>query len=177
MNKQLRAAVVALAALGLAPAANATVVEGIQLSSGDWFDHFEGEATSSGAGQVDLFAFNLDVASTFTTALLTSAANPKQDLEFESVDLDGVHFFSITNGFLSKAELNPVALAAGDHVLRVKYSSTAAKVTYAGDITINPVVEVPAPTSWAVMFAGIGGLGFTMRRRMQTAKTTRVAFA
>lgn len=176
MNKQLRAAAVALAALGLAPAANATVVEGIQLSSGDWFDHFEGESTSTGAGQIDLFTFNLDVASSFTTALLTSVANPKQDLEFESVDLDGVHFFTITNGFLSKAELNPVALAAGDHVLRVKYSSTAAKVTYAGDITIDPV-EVPAPTSWAVMFAGIGGLGFTMRRRMQTAKATRVAFA
>lgn len=88
------------------------------------------------------------------------------------MDIDGVHVFTITNGFFSEATLLPVTLAAGNHVMRVQYSSTAAGVTYSGNIAINPVA-VPEPASWMVMLVGLGALGMVTRRRVQA----RVTFA
>jgi|GEM_PF-3014047 len=171
MKKQLVAAAAVIAALGLAPAANATVVEGIQLPAGDFFDHFEGESSKAGTGQVDLFNFTV-TGNWIAGVLLTSVSNGIDDLEFEAVDLDGVAF-QLANGIFSMAGIESVPLADGAHTLRVQYKSSAGKVTYAGDIALDPV-PVPAPASWAVMLAAIGGLGFTMRRR---AIAVRAAFA
>jgi hypothetical protein len=173
MNKFILAATTAIAALGLAPSAQATVVEGIQLASWDPFDHFEGEAATAGASLTDTFHFSLDVDSYFTTALLSSVSGPQGNIDFISVDLDGVFFASsIVNGaFSSTAEIIGVFLTAGNHTLNVNYSSTKPKVTYSGNISIAPV---PEPASWAMMVAGVAVIGVAMRRRTQT---TRIAFA
>lgn len=172
MSKKLCAAVAALAAVAFAPAANATVVEGIQLPAGDYFDHFEGESTTSGSGQFDAFSFTI-AEDSIANILLTSTANATNDLDFEAVDIDGIYSFSLSNGFFSSASFTGASLAAGSHTLNVKYKSTTSKVTYAGDISLAPV-PVPAPASWAVMLAGIGGLGMVMRRRVAVA---RIAYA
>lgn len=172
MKKAILAATAAVAALGLAPSANATVVEGIQLASWDPFDHFEGEAASAGALLSDSFAFTLDVDSYFTTALLGSVSGPQGNIDFISVDLDGVFFGTVSNGaFFSTAEIVGAFLTAGAHTLNISYSSTKAAVTYSGDISIAPV---PEPTTWAMMVAGIAAVGVAMRRRSQNA---RVAFS
>lgn len=171
MNKAILAAAAAIAALGLAPAANATVVEGITLSSSKVFDHFEGKSASAGLGLTDSFAFTLDVDSFFTSAILNSVAGAGGDLDFVSVDFDGVHAFGVVNGFFDLAAVAGVYLAAGAHTLNVTYNATAANVTYSGDISISPV---PEPATWAMMVAGIAAVGMTMRRRSHTA---RVAFS
>lgn len=172
MKKTILAATAAIAALGLAPAANATVTEGITVSSSNLFDTFAGKAASAGAGLSDSFAFVLDVASYFTTSNIGSTATPLGDLDFVSVDIDGVHFFTISNsGITSEGNLGPIYLAAGAHTLNVVYNSTAANVTYSGDIAVTPV---PEPTTWAMMVAGIAAVGMTMRRRSQNV---RVAFS
>lgn len=169
MRGYLLAASAALAAVAIAPAANATVSEGIQLSSTKVFDHFEGKAATAGNGLTDIFTFSLDEASVFTSSLLHSVASPSGDLEFVSVDFDGVHFFDLVNGFFSDASIAFVPLAAGDHTLNVTYNSTKAGVTYSGDISIVPV---PEPATWGLMLIGIGAVGLTMRRRLQLAKTS-----
>lgn len=173
MKKAILAASAAIAALGLAPAANATVVEGIQLSSDHPFDHFEGKAAKAGNGLTDTFTFSLDVASVFTSAFLGSVAGglpPKFDeINFVSVDFDGVHFFDIVNGYFDSATTSGVYLAAGDHTLNLTYNSTKAGITYSGDISVTPV---PEPATWALMVAGIAAVGMTMRRRAKA-----VAFA
>jgi hypothetical protein len=172
MKKVILAATAAVAALGLAPAANATVVEGIQLSSFDPFDHFEAEAASASALLSDAFAFSLDVDSYFTTVFVGSASGPLGNIDFISIDLDGVAIGSVSNGaFFSTAEIVGAFLTAGNHVLNISYSSSKPKVTYSGDITIAPV---PEPTTWAMMVAGIAAVGVAMRRRSQNA---RVAFS
>lgn len=173
MKKAILAATAAVAALGMAPSANATVVEGIQLASWDPFDHFEGEATAAGSGLTDTFSFFLDVASYFTSADLSSTAGAAGDLDFVTVDIDGVHSFGVTNnlgGVFDFALISGVYLAAGNHTLNVTYNSTAPKVTYSGNITISPV---PEPATWAMMVAGVAAVGMTMRRR----STARVAFS
>lgn len=174
MKKVILAATAAVAALGMAPAANATVVEGIQLASWDPFDHFEGEAATAGNGLSDTFHFSLDVASYFTSAILGSTAGAGGNLDFVTVDIDGVHQFAITNdlgGIFDIANVAGVYLSAGAHTLNVYYNSTASGVTYSGDISISPV---PEPATWAMMVAGVAAVGFAMRRRSQTA---RVAFS
>jgi hypothetical protein len=171
MKKLILAATAAIAALGLAPSANATVVEGIQLASWDPFDHFEGEAASAGALLSDSFTFSLDVDSYFTTALLGSVSGPLGDIDFISLDLDGLFFGTVSNGAIfSTAEIIGVFLTAGAHSLNVTYSSTEPEVTYSGNIAITPV---PEPATWAIMVAGIAVVGVAMRRRSQNA---RIAF-
>ncbi len=169
MKKTILAATAAIAALGLAPAANATVVEGIQLSTSKVFDHFEGKASASGL-QSDVFSFTLDVASYFTSAKLSSVQG-LGNIDFTAVNLDGIYNFVVTNGFFDTAEIAGVYLSAGTHNLNVSYTSSGADVTYSGDIAIAPV---PEPTTWAMMVAGIAAVGMTMRRRSQNV---RVAFS
>ncbi len=169
MRGHFFAASTALAVVLIAPAAHATVSEGIQLSSTRLFDHFEGKAATAGNGLSDTFTLSLDEASVFTSAFLHSIASPTGDLDFVSVNFDGVHFFDLVNGFFSDASIALVPLAAGDHTLNVTYNSTKAGVTYSGDISIVPV---PEPATWGLMLIGIGAVGVTMRHRMQRAKVS-----
>ena len=169
MNKFAVAALAALAAASVTPAAHASVVEGIQLSSSQVFDHFEGIADAAGNGS-DSFSFSLDVDSVFTSSILSSVGSPLADLEFMTVDFDGVHAFTVTNGFFSGATISGVQLAAGAPTLNVKYGSTAAGVTYSGNIAIAPATPVPEPATWALMLVGIGAAGYTYRRRVTKAR-------
>lgn len=176
MKKAIFAAAAAIAALGFAPAANATVVEGITLSASTLFDHFEGKSASAGVGLTDKFTFTLDVASSFTSAFIGSVAGglkpPFDQIDFTSVDIDGVHIFDIANGFFDSASLTGAVLAAGDHTLTLVYNSTKAGITYSGDISISPAAPVPEPATWAMMVAGIAAVGVTLRRRSLTGRVS-----
>ncbi|TNE43730.1 MAG: PEP-CTERM sorting domain-containing protein [Sphingomonadales bacterium] len=172
MKKSVLAASAVMLATIMAPAANAAVVDGIDLSS-SVSDSFGGIV---GAGSFsDAFTFTLNEASALTSASITNILvelTGLGDIDFTSVDFDGNTFFNITNNFdnsMDLAYISGVPLAAGDHTLTVQ-GIAYGTASYGGNITISPV---PEPATWAMMIAGIAAVGFAMRRRKQT---TRVVF-
>lgn len=172
MKKSVLAASAVMLATVMAPAANAAVVDGIDLTS-SVTDSFGGVVTAGSFS--DAFTFTLNEASALTSASITNILvqlTGLGDIDFTSVDFDGNNFFSISNnlgGVTDLAYISGVPLAAGSHTLTVQGFAYGA-ASYGGNITISPV---PEPATWAMMIAGIAAVGFAMRRRNQT---TRVAF-
>lgn len=170
MNRLVLAASAALATVAMAPAANATVVDPINLS---------GKTTDALSGVVpaglfsDVFAFTLATDSTLTSSAITSILTilgGAGDLDFSSVTFDGSIPFSITNnmgGYTDLASISGVFLAAGAHTLTVSGIAHGA-ASYGGNINITPV---PEPAAWSLMIAGIAAGGLTMRLRARKART------
>ncbi|WP_148276618.1 FxDxF family PEP-CTERM protein [Sphingobium sp. SYK-6] len=175
MKKVVFAAAAAMAALGLAPAANAAVVDPIDLSGGKVTDAFTGEV--AGAGDfVDTFDFFLDTPSALTSSSITSILTTLKgagDIDFTKVSFNGTILFDIYNNQFGGVDLATVAgvwLGAGAHTLVVEGTAFGA-ASYGGNINVSPV---PEPATWAMMVAGIAAVGMTMRRR---ARNVRVAFS
>lgn len=132
-----------------------------------------------GAGDpiTDRFIFVVPQTGFGSGALTTSG------VKFDTVDLD---FLSVSiNGVLATltstdiGNVNFEAAFAGvpifigvKNVLEVTYKSRG-DGSYGGNLAFVPV---PEPTTWALMLAGFGAIGFGMRRRNKPQPKVRFAF-
>ena len=120
---------------------------------------------------------------TFTTSGLNDAssfvgtitlANGKKDIDFSSIDLDGVFFFTKTSGDPAERwDLFSAVIGAGTHAINVHGTVVTTgplrnAASYAGTLNLSPIAA-PEPASWALMIMGFGGVGAVIRSRRRAA--------
>jgi hypothetical protein len=120
----------------------------------------------------DTLTFTLTTASTFNGSV-TSVLNGSQDVDFTSISLSGPGgVFAFTGLLGDPVELWAVpaggfALSAGLYTLTLTGTNSAAMGTYAGNLAVSPV---PEPATYALLAAGLLGVGVTLRRRGQQGR-------
>ena len=135
-------------------------------------DTFDGSSGNFGHSAIkssfaDQYDFSNANAGTYDITLSTAS----KGISFSSItfDNDPVNFLFNLNGTRYYG-LTDVAVNAGTQLLDVAGSFAGAKGTtgsYDGTVAFT-VSAAPEPSTWLLMFAGIGGIGLMMRR----AKTT-----
>jgi hypothetical protein len=159
--------VAAAAALAVGSVGAFATTTSIDVSSGSagFFN------TPPAGGFSDTFNFTLSTAATFT-GIVTSVVNGGQDVDLSSVTLSG------PSGLFSFAQINSdpfeiwtlpttTLLTPGSYSLTVLGVNSAAIGTYSGDIALS--AAVPEPSSYALMLAGAGVIGFVAVRRRTRA--------
>jgi len=176
MRKTLLAAAAAVAVLGLAPAANASVSIDCPGFTGQGYCTFsEGDGTGTFAdsfptSQAFDDSFTLTLTSTYELSITaTNTADVGGPISFSSAELLDSSMNSLGT-ILFGAVPNTFTLDAGTYTLHFAGAATAS-ASYSGTIDI---AAVPEPATWAMMVAGIAAVGVAMRRR---AQNVRVAFS
>jgi len=154
----------AAAALALACASSQAADLGtLNLSSGS---NFFGNTPIAGSF-TDTLTFTLTTLST-ANASITAVVNGGQDVDFTSIVLTG------PGGPFNMTLLNPdpvevwatpaagFQLAAGTYTLTLTGTNSAAIGSYAGNFAVT---AVPEPQTLALTLAGLGAVGFLLRRR------------
>lgn len=122
--------------------------------------------TPVAGGFSDVYTFTVTQASSFI-ASFTSVVNGGQDVDFTSFSLSG------PSGTFFGAQLlpDPVEvyslsvgnIAAGSYQLTVTGTNSAAIGSYGGSVAV--AAAVPEPQTYALLLAGLVGIGFVVRRR------------
>ena len=175
----------AVAAIAMAPAANAAQTITITGSSGFFGDDsvqagtstvsttgFPGVQTGTGAGTTGgagsfTRIFNFFTPQGFNLASITAqniASSTLTNLDFSSVTLNGVSF-AITNGAVDSASLFNQALIAGANNVLTLTGTTGGDAALSGNLSFAAVSAVPEPATWAFMLVGFGAVGYSMRKR------------
>lgn len=113
----------------------------------------------------DIYTFTLPVATTLT-GIVTSVVSGGQDIDFTTLTLTG------PSGPLSFAQTNAdpfeiwtistAVLSAGAYTLTLIGTNSAAIGTYSGNLA---VAAIPEAGTYGMMLAGLGLVGFLVRRR------------
>ncbi len=109
-----------------------------------------------GTGIVDGSAINqFKIGATANSIVFTSATLNGIPLDIVPGTLGGYNFITVlTNVDIFSSGVNTLVLSG----------TSGANATYSGLVNFT-VAPVPEPTTWAMMIAGIGIVGFAMRRR------------
>jgi len=176
MNKILLAASAAVAALGMTPAANASVSLTCPSSSGLGYCTFDevngtgnfGDSFASAQSFSDTFTliltqdYQLSITATNTAATGGPITFTVSDLLDSSMtSLGTIAFGAVPTTFM---------LTAGTYHLHF-VGNAIKSASYSGTIDISPI---PEPATWTMMVGGIAAVGVAMRRR---ARNVRVAFS
>ena len=133
----------------------------IDLSSGS-----AGFVNTPPAGSfVDVYTFTLTTATTLT-GIVSSALNGGQDVDFTSLVITGpsgpASFSLINPDPFEIWTISTGVLNAGAYTLTLTGTNTVSTGTYSGNIAI---AAVPEPRTYAMMLAGLVGIGFMYLRR------------
>lgn len=177
MFKKLALAAVSAAALSAAPAYAAPTITFLSTVGGPNFDQFIITGLTPGASFNVSGAFaNVEgytlVAADFTTTVIgTSDSN----IDVVSATLNGVNFagnYLSADPSTETGNVGPLgALLVGNNLNFQGVAGKGNENTIAGNLRW---ASVPEPSTWLMMMAGFGALGFALRR--QKAATRRVNF-
>lgn len=159
MRKFLVALGVATATIAMAaPASAATFFLNINPTIDS---QFFGNSSSTKGSISDVFSFTVPqgIVSTFVGSIALSSS---LDVVLSKVTFDGTPISKISTGVQELWTLNDTPISAGTHSLAVTGSWGKKGGSYAG--TVN-FAAVPEPAAWAMMIAGFGFVGASMRRR------------
>lgn len=177
-KKALFAAAAAGTALVAMPASAATLVGNINLNIGNCATVCSGTfSNAAGTPSFDDY-FTVNFPNMGTAASQVGEITVAGNVNFSSVYLQAAgggtqYNFTITNGNPSQARLLPVGpLASGNYNLFIAGTNTVAGNAYSGTITL---AAVPEPAAWALFILGFGLVGGAMRRRSQTARSTKAS--
>jgi len=176
MNKTLLAAAAAVAVLGMAPAANASVSIACPGTSSlgyctfdevNWTGNF-GNSFPDAQSFLDTFTLTL-TADYQLSITMTNTAATGGPIDFTTAELLDSSMTSL--GTLAFGSVpTTFNLAAG--VYHLSFSGDALKsASYSGTIDIAPI---PEPATWAMMVVGIAAVGVALRRHR---RNVRVAFS
>ncbi|PWG03660.1 FxDxF family PEP-CTERM protein [Sphingosinicella humi] len=175
MKRLVATALVALSTFGIAPAAQAAEIILVPHPSGD-LSGFFGQTISTLGPFNSTFTFNVPRTSRVGATLSNFGVSGVTNINFGSAFLNGTPFNLISFitpqgeaefGFASRLS------SAGPHTLVVNGSSGGGG-SFAGTVSVSPI---PEPSTWALMLLGFGVVGYSLRRRRQRAKVTKVSFA
>ena len=177
---------------GVQPAGTSFLIAG-DIASGPIVASF-GHAGIMGGDFTDLFQFTIDQNGTGSGSVITSVTLANflggTDLDFTSVLVNGVAASLVlrdasgnvcatrgvgTCGATESFAINDVPVLSG--VLNTISVSGFSRGlgSYGGNATFIPAAAVPEPGTWAMMLLGFGAIGFSMRRRRQSAPALQVA--
>jgi opacity protein-like surface antigen len=172
MRKFLMAAATAAALACAAPAAQAaTTFTLIDQTSLDTVGTSNFGAIIDSAGAFNhTFNFTTSDAKNASSSVITIFLGGAWDVDFSSVDLDGVAFTKQTNDPAESWALNGTLLGAGPHTINLHGTVTATTQSNAGSYagTLN-IANVPEPATWALMISGFGAAGAMLRRKRALA--------
>lgn len=159
-----------------AAAALAVSAFAASAASTDWLAHDpvefgSGSGIGSGSSILDTFSFSLGSASALTT---TAVSN-----ESANLDLTGATVFlykgtvgsgSFVSGFgfdstSITASVTPLTAGLYYYLVSAAVGSGAVAGSYTLTSLVSPVAPVPEPETYALMLAGLGAVGFMLRRR------------
>jgi len=113
------------------------------------------------------FTFTLPVSGRFSGSVTTEYTAESQDIDFTSIKIDGVSFYT-QDVFDPDGEhwfIKNLNLTSGPH--RIDFLGTAAGAgVFAGTISF---AAVPEPATWGMMILGFGLIGGTLRNRKKVA--------
>lgn len=152
-----------MAALLLAAASTHGLAGGgpLDLSTGS-----TGFASTPAAGPfTDLWTFTLSMAAS-VSASLTAVVNGGQDVDLSLVQIIGasttLNFTQLLSDPVETWALAATTLPAGSYTLSITGTNSAAAGSYGGNVAVSPVSE---PETYAMLAAGLMGVGFVLRRR------------
>lgn len=165
--KRLMLAACAAAALTAASAAHAAtfVTWGPPNPDGSLTATFGDGAIAAGDFN-DVFDLTLPSGVASFTLSSTFTDDATQDINFKTVQFNGVDFKIGSTGQNEFRFLNSAGLTAGGAQHLVISGTSGGNGSYAGVIAFNPLTTtVPEPAAWALMILGFGGTGAVLRRR------------
>lgn len=118
---------------------------------------------------VDTFTFTLAGSSWFFTSSASTSSSGTQDLDFTSLTIlnaanavVATYAGNLGNDANEFFALPQIQLAAGAYQIVVTGVNSATQASYSGTAAIT---AVPEPTTGAMVLAGLGAIGFLVRRR------------
>lgn len=156
-----KAICLATAAFAAIPAeATTTILSGLGPDDGSVFYG----ASSKTTGAIDdNFTFTVP-AGTVSGFIGSIALKSKLDVVLTSVLLDGKSLYTQDlTGYEEKWSLADTIVTPGTHIIHVLGKWGSGGGSYSGTLNFSPAV--PEPATWAMMIAGLGLVGASMRRR------------
>lgn len=176
MKNYLLAASAAIAAVAMAPAANAANFTINLMQSGNVYSADYGNSGLNG-DFTDVFTFTPATPDAFgDVTLIQFGSIAASRMTFSAISLDGIdlmpflHSRNGGNGW--DIMVGDLFFGAGEHVLTIS-GNGGGDASYAGTVNFF-AAPIPEAGTWAMMIFGLAAVGFTMRRRSYTA---RVAFS
>lgn len=186
MKRLLTSTFAAVAALALAPAAQAANFPvgstNFTASGGPngTFSGFFGNNGIAAGAFTDTFTFTLPINGIGSGTVTTSASifGSANDLDFTSVLVNNVvaPITRSSQNLFESAGVNSVAITAGVLNTITVTGVSRGNGAYGGQATFIPTVTsaVPEPSTWAMLLVGFGMTGVAMRYRR---RNTKVAYA
>jgi hypothetical protein len=166
MNKIALSVLGSVAALAMAPAAQATTFVTPNPGAGGIETGVVGNNQIDTVGEfTDNFTLDFGQTGLFSLSLTEVAAQTANNLEFLSVTVNGVAatLFSAPGGEPDFASLVGLAIAGVANI--TVHGTSNGNGVYGGTYSFAPSSAVPEPATWAMMLIGFGGIGYSMRRR------------